>query len=273
MKYEIRELSIGGILDQSIQVIMNNFGVLMAIAFSLQLPLAIATLVIMTAFGFNPGGDPAAMQAVNPMFFIGLAVIGLLTIIVTPITNAAMVHAIADAYLGKKPSVGASFSRALTKIGPLIWTWIIVGLAIMGGLIACIIPGILCIIWFSLATQVVVLEPVSGIAAMKRSKELIKGNIGKWFVLMILLAVIGMGIGFGSQMIGGLTQNIMIAQLIQSVSQIVAGLLGAAILVLLYFSARCMHEDFDLELLAASFGESRETDGEFDAFDDDQEDF
>ena len=41
----------------------------------------------------------------------------------------------------------------------------------MGGMILCIVPGILAAFWFALATQVVVIEGVAGFAAMKRSKS------------------------------------------------------------------------------------------------------
>ncbi len=265
MKYEIRELSIGKILDQAIKVIMDNLGVLVTIAFALQFPLAIFSVVVMAMLQFDPGGDPAALQAaMGPMFFIMMGVIMLLSLIVTPITNAAMVNAIADAYLGKKPTVGGSFSRAISRFGPLIWTWILVGLATMGGLMLCVLPGILCMIWFALATQVVVLEPLSGVDAMKRSKDLMKGNFGKWFVLMLLVGAITVGISTAGQMIGQLAGNMTVAQILSSFAQIFMGLFGGAVLVIFYFSARCSNENFDLELLASSFGEAASNQSPFD---------
>ena len=80
-----------------------------------------------------------------------------------PITNAAVVYAISNAYLEKPISVGGSVKRAFQRILPLIWTWFLVGLAIMGGMILCFVPGILAAFWFALATQVVVIEGVAGI--------------------------------------------------------------------------------------------------------------
>lgn len=255
MKYEIRELSISGILDQAFKVLMDNFGVLIAIACLLQLPLALFSTFVMSSFQFDPN-DPTSIQALGGDYFVMLGVILLASLIVTPITNAAMVNAIADAYLGHKPNVGGSFSRALGRIGPLIWTWFLVVLAIMGGLILFIIPGILCMIWFALATQVVVLEPESGFGALQRSKALMRGNAGKWFVLMILLAAIGFGIGIATQLVASLTGSFWTANLLNSLSQILASLLAGAVLVVFYFSARCSNENFDLELLASSVGES-----------------
>ena len=79
-------------------------------------------------------------------------------------------------------------------------TWFLVGLAIMGGMILCLVPGILAAFWFSLATQVVVIEGVAGFAAMKRSKQLMAGNIGTIFVLGLLIGLINVGIGFGASL-------------------------------------------------------------------------
>lgn len=255
MKYEIRELSVGEILDQAFKVLADNFGILISITCILQLPLAIFATISLSSYQIDPN-NPATLQAAGSSYFMMLGVIALISLIVTPITNAAMVNAIADAYLGKKPSIGGAFSRAFNRVGPLIWTWILLGAAIMGGLILFIIPGILCIIWFALATQVVVLEPESGFEALKRSKALMKGNMGKWFVLMILLGAIGIGINMGAGLVGSATGSIMMMNLLNSFIQIVAGLVGGAILVVFYFSARCSNENFDLDLLASSFGET-----------------
>lgn len=261
MKYEIRELSVGGILDQAIQVVKDHFGVLLGIASLLQIPLGIVSMIVtsmlMGDIVVQPN-NPAAFENFDPSkFFVMFGVLMVLNLIVTPLTNAATVYAISDAYLGKKPTLGSAYSRALSRFFPLLGTWILLGLAIWGGLILCIVPGILCIIWFALATQVVVLEPRAGVEAMKRSKELMKDNAGKWFVLLLLLGAIGFGINMGSQLVGTLTQSIIATQVVALAGQIVASLFGAAVLVVLYFSARCTHENFDLELLATSFGESQ----------------
>ena len=114
--------------------------------------------------------------------------------VITPITNAALVYAISNAYLEKPISVGESFKKAFQRILPLIGTWFLVGLAIMGGMILFVVPGILAAFWFSLATQVVVIEGVAGFAAMKRSRQLMAGNIGTIFALGLLIGLINFGI-------------------------------------------------------------------------------
>src|SRR3989344_1916391 len=52
-------------------------------------------------------------------------------------------------------------------------------LAILGGLILLIIPGLIFSIWFTFTISVVVAENLSGTAALKRSKQLVKGRFWK----------------------------------------------------------------------------------------------
>jgi uncharacterized membrane protein len=129
------------------------------------------------------------------------------------------------------------------------------GLAIMGGLILLIIPGILFAFWFSLATHVVVLENINGGAALGRSKTLMKGNIGTLFVLGILLGIIGFAVAMVAGFVPQVHAQIMLRILLQSAMTIVS----TAALVVFYFSCRCRHENFDLEHLAQSMGEAAET--------------
>jgi hypothetical protein len=185
-----------------------------------------------------------------PIGLIGAYLIG-------PITNAALIFGISDAYLGKPVSIGSSFKKAFQRILPLIGTWFLVGLAIMGGLILCVVPGILAIFWFSLATQVVVVEGVAGVAAMKRSKRLMAGLIGSYFVLLLILGVVNGGLTFAATLIPQPHVKAVATALVEGVLVIFA----SAAVVVFYFSARCKHEQFDLALLAESVGS--EVPGEF----------
>ena len=274
MKYEIRELSIGEVLDQAIKVIMDNLAPLILIAFLLQGPLALFSIIGTTfVFKFNPNAnDPAALQVMTPAFGMFLAFIGLFNLlIIAPLTNAAMVHAIADAYLGKKLTVGGSFSKAVSRMLPLLGTWLLVFLATFAGTLFCIIPGILCMLWFVLATQVVVLERKAGMAAMERSRELMRGNTLKWIVLLLVLIVIAVGLSIAAAVLGRLTGQFVVRQTLASISQIFMQIVTGAVLVIFYFSARCTNENFDLERLALSFSDDVES-GDSMYYDEDDDD-
>jgi hypothetical protein len=197
----------------------------------------------------NPTPEQVRAVTFVPMSFaLPFALLGAYLII--PITNAAIVYAISNAYLEKPISVGESFKRALQRILALIGTWLLVWLAIMGGMILCIVPGILAAFWFGLATQVVVIEGVAGFAAMKRSKQLMAGNIGTFFVLGILVGLINAGITFATTLIPQPHVRVVLSSIVMGVVTIFA----SAAFVVFYFSCRCKHEQFDLALLAQSVG-------------------
>ena len=122
----------------------------------------------------------------------------------------------------------------------------IMAIAVMGGMILLVIPGIIAAFWFSLTTQVVVVERVSGVAALKRSRNLMRGNVGTVFVLGIVLGMISIGMQVGSQFIPQIHAKNLAAVLINCVFPI----FSSVAMVVFYFSCRCKNEQFDLQLLA-----------------------
>ncbi len=252
MAYEIRELSITGILNQAIDVLTRNILTLLIIMSVLSIPLGLVQAVLNP---FPALGPDAGLSEVKPERLIAYFVVLMFYSLAAVVSNAAIIYAISDAYLGNKPNVGTAFGRAFKRLGPLVWTWILVAAAIMGGFILFIIPGIIAALWFSLATQVVVLEPHSGFAAMKRSRELMRGNIGKYFGLMLLVGLLGllMGVAFGT--VAALFQSDISMKIAEVLVSAVQTLFASAVAVVFYFSARCKYENFDLELLANSLAE------------------
>lgn len=257
MRYEIKEMGIGEILDQAIQLTKNHFGLLFLITLVLLLPYTLLlnyyTLSIQPTPPSNP--TPEQMIAFNQQFqrelmnklpiFFGLLLLGL--VIVFPVTNSAIIHAIASVYLHKPTSVGNAFARAFQVILPVIGTAVLMFLAVFAGMLLCVIPGILFALWFALWNYIVVVEGTAGTAALSRSKELMKGNIGTLLVLGLIVGVIQMLVGQVSAFIPH--QHVQVA--VSSFVQQMVGIFATAAFVVFYFSCRCKHENFDLALLAA----------------------
>lgn len=258
MKYEIRELSISGILDQSIKLIQDNFKLLFGIVMVLLVPYCLVqgfvTLALMPAVPANltPETVAAYQRAVLSAQFVLIPMLLVLAYIIIPITNSALIHAIARVYLQQPTSVGQSLQLAAKRLLPMLGTWFLLVMAIMGGLILCIVPGILAALWFALATQVVILEGLSGFAALKRSKQLMTGNIGKLFVLGLVVGLINAAVVAAAAFIPQPQVQTVLGAIVQGVTT----LFGSATGVLFYFSTRCKLENFDLTLLAESVGTS-----------------
>jgi hypothetical protein len=257
MQYEVRELGLGGILDQAINLTKNHFGQLFSIVAVSLLPLLILNAVVDMTIMPPPPTELTleslqayrlARREVLMKHYPLIMTTTLLSILVVPITNAALIHSIAGTYLSKPKSRGEALGTAFRSILSLYWTWILVMVAIMGGLILFIIPGILAAFWFSLATQVVVIERISGFSALKRSRYLMVGNIGRMFVLGLVLGVISIGL----QLAAGMIPQEHLQEVANIVIQGVFTVFGSVATVIFYFSARCRHEQFDLQLLAAN---------------------
>jgi len=253
MRYAIRELKLGEILDQAVNLTKDHFGVLFGITAVLLIPFGVIGGLIEVSMIPKLPPNPTPEQTMAVVFAVWRATVPIALLgayVITPITNAALIYAISNAYLEKPISVGRSLKRALQRILALIGTWLLVGLAIMGGLILCLVPGILAAFWFALATQVVVIENVGGFAALKRSKQLMAGNIGTIFVLGLLIGLINAGIGFAAVLIPQPHVRVVVNAIVEAVLVIFA----SAAIVVFYFSCRCKHEQFDLALLAQSVG-------------------
>ena len=119
MRYTIRELKLGEILDQAVNLTKDHFGVLLGITGVLMIPFYVLGGLIQVSMipklPPNPTPEQAAavtfgaMRVSLPFGLLGAYVI-------TPITNAAVVYAISNAYLEKPISVGGSFKRAFQRI-------------------------------------------------------------------------------------------------------------------------------------------------------------
>jgi hypothetical protein len=253
MRYTIRELKLGEILDQAVNLTKDHFGVFLGITGVLLIPFDVIGGLIQVMMIPPPPLNPTPEQAIAYMIAVWRIVIPILLLtvyVIAPITNAALIFAISDAYLDKPISVGGSYKRAFQRLLPLIGTWFLVGLAIMGGTILCLVPGIIAAFWFALATQVVVIEGVGGFPAMKRSRQLMAGNIGTMFVLGFLLLIINVAIGSAVLFVPQPHVRVVANAIVAGVLTIFASAAG----VVFYFSCRCKHEQFDLALLAQSVG-------------------
>lgn len=114
MRYEIKPLGVGGILDQAVQLLKNHFALFMGISLCISVPFGLLvgflSLGLMPQLPENP--TPQEIAAIRQQFtsnFIIIMCMGLVSMIfVYPLTNGAMIYAVASEYLGKPTTVGAA---------------------------------------------------------------------------------------------------------------------------------------------------------------------
>lgn len=178
----------------------------------------------------------------------------------------ALALCISDACLGNRPNLLRSMARTRKLTIPLVLTSLVQCLAVFGGLILLIIPGIVFMLWFVFAPIIVVLEGRSSVAALRRSKMLVKGYFVKTFVIVGLLtaAVLAWG-AIGGVIIGGLQVALqtlvrsaghsgMIEPVTWTLEYAVICLISPLVfiaLILMYYDLRARKEAYDNTVLAA----------------------
>jgi hypothetical protein len=258
MAYKLQHMGLGGILDQAIAICKDHFGLLFKIMLIVLVPFSLlfnlATLLASPEIPANPTPEDMAAIGQSQLFFMPLFLVASLiqTFVVAPLSNAAVIQAVARLYLGEPVTAMDAIRHAFSRLGALIGTNFLMTLAIGVGFMLCLVPGIYFAIWFGLSLHVVVLEKLSGPTAMRRSKKLVHPERGKFLALGIIMFVIALALGGGANFVPQPHLRVILATLVQACTAI----LIAAGMVVFYFSARCGEENFDLHYLAEAIGEA-----------------
>ena len=262
---DLRPLSLGEILDQSFSLYRQNFVLFVGIAAIPQL-FVLAFTLVQTFLGLkSPIPGAPATQSLGP----GLVVVGVVIIVLGRIaaaiaylwTQGATVHAVADIYLGRPTTIGDSLRKVRSKILTLFGVGLLNGLAIAGGLILLIVPGIYIACRLITAVPAAVLEDLKAGASLNRSYALTKDNAGRAFIVLVLYGVllVIMGIVFGAipTFLAATARNnppmLMMWGAITDISTSVGAVLVSPFLLiatsLFYFDLRVRKEAFDLQMM------------------------
>ena len=134
----------------------------------------------------------------------------------------------------------------------------VVGLIVGLGTLLCIIPGIYWAGVYGLAVPAVVLENITGSAALSRSSDLTKGSAGRVIVVYFLTSIFTFCMAFA--LITGLTALGLTVfrgtgmltrqawqEIISTLGRILFGPITAIALTLVYYDQRVRKEAFDIE--------------------------
>jgi hypothetical protein len=270
---ELRARSAGEIIDAAMKLYFARWKTFIPVAAIFMIPYAAASAIFGTYAQADLEDNPAFTDPdVVPTFsdlapiFVPAMVIGLVALLLYPVVAAAISWAAARIYMGEDPSVGQIISFAFSKLGSLILVSILTGLAVMGGFILLIIPGLIFLVRFMLAPTVVVVENGRGREAMKRSWNLVKGFFWKvvgitllaGIITAIVEAVASLPFTFAASYFMA-NDNLVPAALLAFIGSAISGALltpfGVIVQVLLYFDLRIRKEGLDLSLMAQQIGQ------------------
>jgi hypothetical protein len=236
---EFRARSNAEILDAAFEIYRRFFPTFFAISLVATLPMAV-THYLSSAWSLL---DLAAAPR-------GVMLSWLLSAVITPFTEGALVVTASNAYLGTTVDIATSFGTALARPFRLFTVVWIRGILMGIGFVFFIIPGLVVFKRYFAVIPAVTLEKCSVGQAIKRSRELSADNGARIF---LLLGAVILFMFFIGAMLGGFAAAIApgaIAALLYLGAAALIGPFPAIVLTLLYYDIRIRKDGYDIELLA-----------------------
>jgi hypothetical protein len=269
MKFAIGEMTVGDILDRGLKIMLARLPTFFAIDLIVLAPLfVVQTIFPIVLLSDKPGATPdmgVAFGLLGMSFFVLL-----LTLILAPLGTAAILHVISQEFIERRASLGEALRVGLARFAPLLGASIVAGFGIVFGLVACIVPGLIFMVWWAFITQVVVVERQGALESLGRSKQLVEGYGWRVFGVLLLVGIINIVIqsivqiplsmflnpyevvktNLGPQQHLVSIPYLVINNAVMFCITVVLQAFQASCMTLLYFDLRIRKEGFDLELLA-----------------------
>jgi len=166
-------LDVGGVIRRVFSIYVEEAAVLM--------PAAAVVFVLSGILG-------TVLVALAPGLVILALVISLLA---TTLFTGMVVELVADVQDGRRDATAAGLLRAATPVlGKLILVGLVQGVLTVIGFVLLLIPGLILLTIWSVAAPVIVLERPRGLDALRRSRELVRGNGWPVFGVILVLGVL-----------------------------------------------------------------------------------
>lgn len=242
MGYELRQYSFGATIGKGFNLYFTNFIQILLISVLCKIPMAISIMF------WN-----------QSHFTVGTGAVAILAMIMSAITKAILsafiIYLVSKNFLeGDTLSLVKGPPSILPLVFPIIGLSIVIGLITVLGSLACVIPGIIFGLGYSIATIVLVLERKGISESMKRSWELTKGRKGEIFgvalISHIIIACIQFPLIMTSELLS-MSEELM--SYIQLGASALVEPIWACILVVIYFNLRIEKEGFNIEHLTEQF--------------------
>ena len=245
---------IGEILSTAFEIYKANAASLLMIVAIVVVPLTFISAFI-GGVVFAPEtetitvlGESVESSARTAGVAILVALVGaVIGVIINAVLQAAIMRGAALGSIGDPVDIDASYKWGFARFGSVLLISILVGLAVAGGFILLIIPGVIFLVMFSVSIPALVVENLRGTDAMSRSWNLVKGSfwhaLGVILVAAIITAIVGGIIGA----IGG--DNWFVSWIFQAIAQIITAPFAAIVSVLLYLDLRARRESLTADRL------------------------
>lgn len=238
--YEIRELTVGEILDTAFRLLRDRFWLLTGIFSIFTIPLA---LLEDASDRMTSAGCPRMALA-----FLALAVIALL---MEFYAQMAATQAVSEHYLGRATSIGRAYAATRPIIGPYLGTMLFEALLLIPAVLLLVVPAIYMVVCWALIGPIAIVERSFGWSGLKRSRSLMRGRWWRSVLLLFTASLLLLVMTAMTTLVGFIP---FVGPVVSGFAQAVSTAFIAIVLVLMYFDLRCRVEDFDLTQLAERMG-------------------
>jgi uncharacterized membrane protein len=236
------DFRIGPVLTRSATILSQHFLIFFLIGVVANLPS-----VILGQGGESVATNPSGQGVV--LLIVG----GVLSFVLSMISQAVMVHAAFQAMRMRPVSVGNSLRVGLSRVVAVFLLAILMGILAGLGALLLIVPGLMLMTMWFVSTPACVVERTGPWTSMKRSAALTKGHRWKIFGLLLLLILL-------SAIVAGLMQLVLM-QVGSTILVLLGTLLWGALwtayysiaVVTTYHDLRVAKEGIDIEQIASVF--------------------
>jgi len=184
--------------------------------------------ILVAATGTGPAGQSAGLGFLLTVLDFGF---------VTPLISALHVHAVLDVREGREPRILLVARQGLRVLPVVAAASIVATLGMFVGFLLLVVPGvILWLRWFVVA-QAAAVEQEGWLPALRRSAELVSGNYGYVFLVVLCLVLVGAP-AVGVQLAFGAHSTAAVALLVTAFLRTLIASFTALAGAVLYFDLR-----------------------------------
>lgn len=188
---EAGKIDLGRVISETFRVIGRNIATFSILGLVLSgIPVGIVSFIQAGWARTQLAGISTGTFDFSPSLIMGSVWAGLASLITTAILQGALIHTTVQDLSGQKPSMGDSLATGLRNFLPLIGLSILLAIGIGLGFILLIVPGVMLLCAWCVATPALVADRTGVIGAFGRSAELTRGNRWSIFGLLVILFVI-----------------------------------------------------------------------------------
>jgi hypothetical protein len=243
----LRPRGVGEILTDAFRLYRLHWQSLIAIVAVVVVPLTLLQALVTEVIGDTfvetriRAGVEIHTGEVAGAALAALAV-AVLSILTWSVLTGAITRAAAGTFLGRDLQIEESYRYGLARLGSIILVGLLVALAVIGGLILFVIPGIIVATRLSCSIAALVVEDKRGREALRRSWNLVKGfgwRVFGAFLFSGLLAGLAsslLTLPFGRSAVG--------RAIGQTIASVITLPYGALVGILIYLDLRVRKERY-----------------------------